>query len=117
MSTRPGDAPIETPWSRSTEAWLPTSSRVLNRLQSLDLGRRTLLLTAANQHSVQANREHLLRALQPLGFQLEHEAVSQTGPQGVSLRLASSGEHVVVTLSEHRGHRMVVLQRTMEPSR
>src|SRR5690606_6525161 len=91
---------------------LPVSTVPLSTLETRDGGQAALTLVAANRHSVQANRDHLVDALQAKGFRLQHELdAGPAGPAGVVLVFASSTQEVIVNVREAGEFRSIVIQQ------
>ncbi len=99
-----------------TERLLPADTAVVTTLQSTDAGRRSLLVVGLNRNSVQANREHIVAALQQRGFRLVDDGgvAAASGSHAVSLSFASPAEQAELTISDAGSHRSVLIHRTRE---
>ncbi len=98
-----------------TEKLLPPDSAVLSQMQSNDAGKHSMLLVAANKASAQANRDHVLLALQGRGFRLvKDDQNSAAGRPAFSLTLASSDEEAMVTVTDSGTYRSVLINRTRD---
>lgn len=97
-----------------TKQLMPPASSVLTSMQSRDAGKRSMLLLAANTVGMQANRDHLVRALGERGFRLVSESAAPGG-ESMSLLFASGTEEAVVTITDAGRYRSVLINRTAEP--
>lgn len=101
--------------AQETRQWLPPDSAVLSSLQSSDAGLLSLMLVAVNRNGIQANRDHLVHAMQARGFGLMQDTESARADiRGRVLRLASAAEEVVVTVADAGAYRTITLHRTRE---
>ena len=98
-----------------TEKVLPADSAVLSQMQSTDAGKHSMLLVAANKASAQANRDHVLLALQGRGFRLvKDDQNTAAGRTAFSLTLASPDEEAMVTVTDAGTYRAVLINRTRD---
>ena len=94
---------------------LPPDSAVLSQMQSVDAGKQSMLMVAANKASAQANRDHVLLALQGRGFRLVKDDQNTTaGRPAFALILASPDEEAMVTVTDAGTYRAVLINRTRE---
>jgi hypothetical protein len=98
-----------------TESSLPADSTVLQTMESNDGGVRAVTVTAANEHDVRTNSDHLRRALQARGFNVTKEEAGATARAGSTMWLSAQGEEAIVTVVDTGAHRAVTVHRTKEP--
>lgn len=99
----------------ATEKWLPPDTALLSTLQSNDGGKHSVMVVGANRSSLQANRDHVVAALQDRGFRVVKEAGAATQPRAaLSLQLSSASEAVELTISDAGAYRALVINRTKE---
>ncbi len=103
---------------QDTQSWLPADTAVVQSMESVDGGVRSVTMTAANAQSVQANRDLLLQASQQRGFRLvREEKVPAARPalsDGISLWLESPQEHAMVVVADVSERRALSIVRTRE---
>jgi hypothetical protein len=98
-----------------TKKMLPLDSSVLTDMQSVDAGKRSVLLLAANAMGVRANRDHVVQAMQGRGFRVTQEQpLVRQGRESIYLTLASVVEDAMVTISDAGSYRAVLINRTSE---
>ena len=98
-----------------TEKLLPPDSAVLSQMQSVDAGKQSMLMVAANKASAQANRDHVLLALQGRGFRLvKDDQNTAAGRPAFALMLASPDEEAMVTVTDAGPYRAVLINRTRD---
>ena len=98
-----------------TERLLPPDSSVLSQMQSVDAGKQSMLLVAANKASAQANRDYVLLALQSRGFRLvKDDQRTAAGRRAFALMLASPDEEAMVTVTDAGLYRAVLINRTRD---
>ena len=77
-------------------------------MQSDDGGRRSIMIMAINQHSLDANRGDLVRALQGAGFKVQRESADA---KHVAIELSSASEDAQLIVSNAGAYRSIVLTR------
>lgn len=98
-----------------TEKMMPPDSAVLTQMQSVDAGKRSVLMLAANAMGVHANRDHVVQAMQGRGFRVTKEQPIQSqGRDAIYLTLVSAAEDAMVTISDAGAYRAVLINRTSE---
>ncbi len=97
---------------------LPAGTRLESRLGSTDNGKQASHVTLSNQHSVQINRERLVRMLAEDGLRLEREAKADA-PLPPGLRESSTlffkgsrGEAMAVIARRTDGNTTIVMNTT-----
>ncbi len=108
-------APGKSATALETEKWLPPTSALLSTMQSVDAGKRSLMVVGANRSSLQANRDHLVAAMGAAGFRVVKEDSHPAGERpAMSVQLSGSGETVDLTISDAGAYRALVINRTRE---
>ncbi len=98
-----------------TEKLLPPDTAVLSQMQSVDAGKQSMLLVAANKAGLQANRDHVVRALQGRGFRvIKDDQSAAAGRPALLLTLTSNDEEAVVTVTDTGPYRSVLINRVRD---
>ena len=99
-----------------TEALLPAGSAVMQTQESDDDGTPALMLMAANQAGLQANRDAIVDQLRTRGFRVVKEDTTHAGAHdAVALALASATEDAAVTVTDAGAYRTLLIQRSRRP--
>ena len=108
MTTRMAGKPMASVAMQDTGRWLPPANRIVSSMQSDDAGRRSITIMAINQHSLDANRGDLVRALKGAGFQVQRESADA---KHFAIELSSTTEDAQLIVSDAGAYRSVVLTR------
>lgn len=113
MTTLIAGKPVSSAVLVDTKKLLPSDTQVVSSVQSVDAGKRSLMLIAVNRNSVRANRDHLIDAMTERGFKLTSRPGTQddNDATSLSLQLASPAEEASVTISDAGAYRSVVINR------
>jgi len=114
MSSRIEASPGRSKVQIDTERLLPSDSSVLQTLESRDDGRRSLLLSARNQLSLEANQAHLLRQMKQLGLQpvAAPAAAGQAAQNKRVIWLQGQQEEAMLSIVDGGDARLILIQRT-----
>lgn len=105
----PGAAALPAAPERVAAAWLPSGSAVFSRLTMPEPGAHVGLLAAGNTFSVQANRDHLARALKQGGYVVTDTNPATGTQRGWVLRAHKGSQQVLVTVADEGRHRSLVI--------
>jgi hypothetical protein len=115
------DAQVSAPAAAHLLEWLPSSSRLLRRIDHHDPGRKAATLVALVEASPSAAASHLRSSAQAAGFVADpasgmpaqraawYRGGDAASASGEALALRRGGETVVATVSAHRGATAVVM--------
>ncbi len=106
----------------NTAKLLPAESAVVSTVESNDAGKRSVMVVGVNQYSAQANRDHVVAALQDSGLRVTQEgplagqdklnAVNPAAP--LTVTLSSATEEATLTISDAGRYRTVLIHRVRE---